>query len=657
MADHQKIADGIYWVGERESSLSIECNPYLIIENGEGVLLDPGSVLDFSIVLKQVTSLISLDKISLVIAHHQDPDLCGSIPLFYRAGLTAPLALHWRTGTIVKYYGIENGLYIVNEKAWEWSFASGRKLKFIPAPYCHFAGAVMTYDAASKTLFSGDLFGSFTTAEGLYAKSGYHESMKAFHEHYMPSHDILRPVMDSLLTMEISRIAPQHGRIIAEDIPQYILELRNLKCGTYSGNTAALQYTRTESGLTPVNHILNCVLERLSHLYPPQEVRQTFTDSVFVLKEDSLRILSVDIGGKVEGILNAFIEKLVAANGIRWFTVIEPFLFSLIDDFRIPLPPYMMKYLPAAAPMPERTVQQEETVRFDRKTGLSNGNAFKRQLGELLNANGETGFGILVFSVDNLEEINQMFGRKAGDDALKSLIYILKNSIDDPADWNFFKLDSPYIACIARNREPEAIRKMAEKSRYEAGQAEYSAEKILVSAGIFYTEQLLGLPEEKNEEYIERMLLARLFRASKSPSGGICDYLPDEDTELYLRKRILLVDPDNSYIRFLEPYFEERGYHLLTASDGSEIQGARNGEGPDLIIAEAMAPRVNGFELREKMLSTASGRNIPFILISRRKDEEFIRRAALSGILYYLKKPFSTTELFGLIDNLLRQEK
>ena len=53
-----KIENGIYWVGSNDEKAVLNCNPYLIIDNGEGVLLDPGSVLDFDIVFKNVISLI-----------------------------------------------------------------------------------------------------------------------------------------------------------------------------------------------------------------------------------------------------------------------------------------------------------------------------------------------------------------------------------------------------------------------------------------------------------------------------------------------------------------------------------------------------------------------------------------------------------------------
>lgn len=655
----EQLADGLYWIGDRTEKKSLECNAYLVIDGDEGVLIDPGSPLDFDLVRKNVESLIPLSRISLIVVHDEDPDLCASIPQFYCAGLVAPVALHWRTGTLVRYYGVSNAFYVVNEKSWEWSFRSGRKLHFLPAPYCHFAGAIMVYDSQTRTLFSGDLFGSMGFSQGMYADQDYHEKMRAFHEHYMPSREVLAPVMDSILHLELDRIAPQHGQIIRNDIQSFILELRNLKCGSYMGNVARIKPDGVDSGAVPVIHILDLVLNRLSYIFASDDIRKTFALSPFVLHGDSLRIDTIRLEGKRDEILNVFIEYLIMNNGSRWFTVIEPYLFSLIEEYRLPVPQYLLQISNIGLPYieeKEKHVETEESVLHDHLTGLYNERVFVRYLDMLLKNHEGAPWAIAYFSVDNLEEINQLFGRKSGDDALKAMVYILKNVAQNNPFWTFFKLDFPYIACIAERTSPEEMKSAAEKVRYDATESDFAAERITVSAGILYREGYNEGAGESGPEYLKKLILARLFRARKNHTGGICDYLMDADSELYLRKKVLLVEPDDSYVKFLEPYFTERGYHLRSVSDGTDVQHFRDAETPDLIIAEAMSPRVSGFELRERLLTTTRGRTIPFILVSRRKDEEYIKRAALSGILYFLKKPFSKAELLGLVDNLLRRE-
>jgi len=140
--------------------------------DGEEVLLiDPGSTLDFEIVKKQIESIISVEKLTGIVVHHQDPDLCAAIPLFEKAGFSAPIMCHWRTMLIAQHYGINSDWYLVNEHGYRYNFSGGRVLRFVPAAYLHFPGTVMTWDERSGVLFSGDLFGAFGEDDKLIAES------------------------------------------------------------------------------------------------------------------------------------------------------------------------------------------------------------------------------------------------------------------------------------------------------------------------------------------------------------------------------------------------------------------------------------------------------------------------------------------------------
>jgi flavorubredoxin len=233
MAGAIVIENGIYWVGDYEMKEGLHCNPYLIIDGEEAVLIDPGSVLDFEQVYENVTSLVPLEKVKYVILHHQDPDFCSSVPLFEKAGAKFQIITHWRAAELIRFYGTQSNYYIVNEHEFRLTLESGRILGFIQTPYLHFPGAITTYDYKSKILFSSDLFGAFSYQWSLYADDNYIEKMKTFHEHYMPSNEIIRPVMEVFLAMDISMIAPQHGSIIKDRIPQHIKVLRDLECGAF----------------------------------------------------------------------------------------------------------------------------------------------------------------------------------------------------------------------------------------------------------------------------------------------------------------------------------------------------------------------------------------------------------------------------------------
>ncbi|MBN2810451.1 MAG: response regulator [Spirochaetales bacterium] len=561
--ENQQIAPDVWWVGTRNADTEIECNPYLILDGDEAVLVDPGSVLEFSRVLESVKKLVDPERVKLMIVNHPDPDIASGIPLFEEAGFRAPLALHWRSSVLMKFYGGSNPHYLVNQNAWMWAFKSGRTLRFMPAPYCHFPGSILTWDEKSGVLFSGDLFGSLIASPDLFADDAYIEGMKSFHEHYIPAQEVLAPVMDSIAPLPIRVIAPQHGRVIVRNIPQHIQTLKALECGIYLGQTRASageeSFSQTEKK------------RRRPEL---QELRQSFE---------------------------------------------------------------------ADKAMPEM---------FDLNTKLMNGTVWLQYLSHWIAKDKKGEESLLVFSIDNLEEINQMRGRAAGDEALAVLAYLLRNS-DAAGSWKIFKMNAPYIAVSADNSLAESFRETIEKIRMTAAEARYTLDPLILSVGMLAADQIPATGDNLTTTAVERLLLGRLFCARKIKSGGICDAMDGSESEKYLKRRVLLIEPDDSYVEFLKPAFTELGILLETAADGQELLRQREDQLPDLVISAAMTPVVNGFDLYTKLRNTRQGKDIPFILISRRKDEEYIMRAAETGIVHYLKKPFYKAELMGLVSNLL----
>jgi DNA-binding response OmpR family regulator len=92
---------------------------------------------------------------------------------------------------------------------------------------------------------------------------------------------------------------------------------------------------------------------------------------------------------------------------------------------------------------------------------------------------------------------------------------------------------------------------------------------------------------------------------------------------------------------------------VAEASDGDEALKKIAEEGFDLIISELMLPKIDGFMLRDSLLKRSGTKDIPFILLSHRKDESSVIRSYKLGIDYYLRKPFLFAELIGMVQNLL----
>jgi flavorubredoxin len=168
-----EIAEGIFWVGFVDTGAGLHCNPYLIVEGNEAVLIDGGSRGDFStVMLKILRAGVNPNNINRLIYHHADPDLCGNIP-HLEAIIENPdlkIISHKDNNTFINYYSSLTPKECIEDIGYKFRFSTGRTLRFIHTPYAHTPGNFMTYDEKTKTLFSSDLFGSYDRMWELYLK-------------------------------------------------------------------------------------------------------------------------------------------------------------------------------------------------------------------------------------------------------------------------------------------------------------------------------------------------------------------------------------------------------------------------------------------------------------------------------------------------------
>jgi len=51
----------------------------MMIDEEDVVMFDPGSIPHFPIVMRKVIEVVNPNEISIIVAHHQDPDVCGNL--------------------------------------------------------------------------------------------------------------------------------------------------------------------------------------------------------------------------------------------------------------------------------------------------------------------------------------------------------------------------------------------------------------------------------------------------------------------------------------------------------------------------------------------------------------------------------------------------
>ncbi len=231
-----EIADRVWWVGHYLEGDPFQCHVYLIEHGDNSVLFDPGSALTFAHTLRKVEQVTAFSNIRYFVCHHQDPDITGAMPLIDQMVCRddAVVVTHWRAEALLKHYALKLPFWRVDTHDWRLDLG-WRELEFVFTPYAHFPGAFVSFDRTTGTLFSSDLFGGFTEGFSLFAKDeAYFESLRPFHEHYMPSRDVLQHALNAIEKLPLAMIAPQHGSIIPGPLIDSIIKrLRHLDCGLF----------------------------------------------------------------------------------------------------------------------------------------------------------------------------------------------------------------------------------------------------------------------------------------------------------------------------------------------------------------------------------------------------------------------------------------
>lgn len=120
------------------------------------------------------------------------------------------------------------------------------------------------------------------------------------------------------------------------------------------------------------------------------------------------------------------------------------------------------------------------------------------------------------------------------------------------------------------------------------------------------------------------------------------------------RSNILVVDDNPDKLRLLEAALRLAGYHVNTATDGEEALIAVASWQPDLIITDVMMPRMNGYELAERIRANPRTKFIPVIMqTAAGRNSEDLRRASEVGALGYITDPTDLDLLLARTRTLL----
>jgi len=123
-------------------------------------------------------------------------------------------------------------------------------------------------------------------------------------------------------------------------------------------------------------------------------------------------------------------------------------------------------------------------------------------------------------------------------------------------------------------------------------------------------------------------------------------------------KKILIVDFDSASLEFLASLFEAYNFQVIRAADGQSAYEKFQQEKPDIVILEAILPKIHGFDLTKRISEETHGR-VPVVIVTGLYRGPQYRTEALStfGAADYLEKPVDKERLLRSVMNLLSEEE
>ena len=177
----KKMTEDLYWVGASERRLNlfenaypltngVSYNSYLLLDE-KTVLIDTVDKSVSGLFFENVDHVLAGRKLDYLIVQHMEPDHAATIGELVLRHPEVTIVCNAKTRTMMQNFfafDLDSCVQLVKEMD---TLTTGRHtFAFVMAPMVHWPEVMVSYDTATKTLYSADAFGTFGALNGnLYA--------------------------------------------------------------------------------------------------------------------------------------------------------------------------------------------------------------------------------------------------------------------------------------------------------------------------------------------------------------------------------------------------------------------------------------------------------------------------------------------------------
>lgn len=117
--------------------------------------------------------------------------------------------------------------------------------------------------------------------------------------------------------------------------------------------------------------------------------------------------------------------------------------------------------------------------------------------------------------------------------------------------------------------------------------------------------------------------------------------------------KILFVEDEEDLTLIVADTLRGQGYEVITAADGIAGLEKFQSEGADIVVADVMMPKMDGFSMAKEIRKLSP--TVPLLFLTAKSTIDDVEAGFEIGANDYLKKPFELRELIVRIKALLRR--
>ena len=120
-----------------------------------------------------------------------------------------------------------------------------------------------------------------------------------------------------------------------------------------------------------------------------------------------------------------------------------------------------------------------------------------------------------------------------------------------------------------------------------------------------------------------------------------------------MSNKILFVEDEEDLTLIVADTLRGQGYAVITAADGIEGLEKFKTEAADIVVADVMMPKMDGFTMAKEIRKLSP--TVPLLFLTAKSTIDDVEEGFEIGANDYLKKPFELRELIVRIKSLLRR--